>query len=151
MAGPIMMIFYVVKVWTLRFCIKYSSIGYMPICGVNNGATFGHWKKVIFGVSRKFASFKRQFLREAVVDSNTNCMHSLHLAMTWPMIWQWEAGERSPHSICQCRSALRASAKAQCQHRVCDRLTESQKSERRNRLWSVVKSWKSHRLSMAME
>ena len=63
MAGPITMTFYVVKVWTLRFCIKYSSIGYMPICGVNNGATFGHWKKVIFGISRKFASFKRQFLR----------------------------------------------------------------------------------------
>ena len=56
MAGPIMMIFYVVKVWTLRFCIKYSSIGYMPICGVNNGATFGHWKKVIFGVSWKIVS-----------------------------------------------------------------------------------------------
>ena len=40
MAGPITMIFYVVKIWTLRFGIKYSSIGYLPICGVNNGATF---------------------------------------------------------------------------------------------------------------
>ena len=38
----------------------------------------------------KLASFKRQFLREAVVDSNTNLMHSLPVAMTWPMIWQWQ-------------------------------------------------------------
>ena len=43
MAGPITMRFYVVKIWTLRFGIKYSSIGYMPICGANNGATFGHY------------------------------------------------------------------------------------------------------------
>ena len=57
MAGPITMIFYEVKIWTLRFCIKYSSMGYMPICGANNGATFGHWKKVIFGVSRKIGLF----------------------------------------------------------------------------------------------
>ena len=48
MAGPITMIFYMVKIWTLRFGIKYSSTGYMPIYGANNGATFRHWKKVIF-------------------------------------------------------------------------------------------------------
>ena len=53
MAGPITMRFHVVKIWTLRFGIKYSSIGYMPIYGANNGATFEHWKKVIFAVSRK--------------------------------------------------------------------------------------------------
>ena len=41
MAGAITVIFYVVKVWTLRFGIKYSSTGYMPIWGVNNGTTFG--------------------------------------------------------------------------------------------------------------
>ena len=51
MAGQITMIFYVVKVRTLRFGIKYSSIGYMSICGANNRATFGHRKKVIFWVS----------------------------------------------------------------------------------------------------
>ena len=50
------MIFYVVKVWTLRFVIKYSSIGYMPICGVSNGSTFGQCKKVIFGVFQKIVS-----------------------------------------------------------------------------------------------
>ena len=62
MAGPITIIFYVVKIWTLRFVIKYSSTGYMPIYGANNGATFGQWKKVIFAVFRNLASFKRQFL-----------------------------------------------------------------------------------------
>ena len=31
MAGPITMKFYVVKIWTLRFGIKHSSTGYMPI------------------------------------------------------------------------------------------------------------------------
>ena len=56
-----------VKIWTLRFGIKYSSIGYMPIFGANNGATFGQLKKVIFEVCRRLASLKRQFLREAVV------------------------------------------------------------------------------------
>ena len=50
MAGPITMRFYVVKIWTLRFGIKYSSTGYMPIYGANNGTTYGHWKKVIFAV-----------------------------------------------------------------------------------------------------
>ena len=69
MAGAITMIFYVVKVWTLRFGIKYSSTGYMPIWGANNGATFGLPKKVISEISRKLASFKRHFLREVVVDS----------------------------------------------------------------------------------
>ena len=57
MAGSITMRFYVVKIWTLRFGIKYSSIGYMPIWGANNGATFEHWKKVIFAVSRKIGLF----------------------------------------------------------------------------------------------
>ena len=69
MAGQIMMIFYVVKVWTLRFGIKYSSTGYMPIWGANNGATFRLPEKVIFEISRKLASVKRHFMREVVVDS----------------------------------------------------------------------------------
>ena len=54
------MILYVVKIWTLRFCIKYSSMAHMPLCGVNNGATFEHWKQVILEISWK---------REVVVDS----------------------------------------------------------------------------------
>ena len=56
---------------------------------------------------------KRQFLREAVVDSNTNCMHSLPLAITWPMTWQrqwqWEAGEgpviQSTMSVQKCSAS----------------------------------------------
>ena len=40
MAGPITMRFYVVKIWTHRFGIKYSSTGYTPIYGANNGDTF---------------------------------------------------------------------------------------------------------------
>ena len=40
MAGPITIRFYMVKIWTLRFGIKYSSIGYMSIYGANNRDTF---------------------------------------------------------------------------------------------------------------
>ena len=57
MAGPITMRFYMVKLGTGRFCIKYSSIGYMPIWGANNGATFGLPKKVIFAVFLEFGNF----------------------------------------------------------------------------------------------
>ena len=57
MAGPIKMIFYMIKIWTLRFGIKYSSIGYMPIWGANNMTTFWQLKKVIFAVFRKIGLF----------------------------------------------------------------------------------------------
>ena len=54
MAGPITMRFYMVKIWTLRFGIKYSSTGFMPIYCANNGDTFEQWKNVIFGISQNF-------------------------------------------------------------------------------------------------
>ena len=53
MAGPITMIFYEVKIWTLMFVLKCDTMGYMPKCGRNSWVTFGHWKKMIFRVSRK--------------------------------------------------------------------------------------------------
>ena len=45
MAGPITMSFCVVKIGTGRFGIKYSSIGYMPIWGANNGLLLDIGKK----------------------------------------------------------------------------------------------------------
>ena len=42
MAGQISMIFYMVKLGTGRFVIKYSTIGYMTISGGNSWVTFGH-------------------------------------------------------------------------------------------------------------
>ena len=75
MARLITMILNVVKVWNLRFVLKYSSVGYMPICGVNKRLLIDI-EKSDFLVSQKFAPHKRHFLRETVIDSNTNCTRS---------------------------------------------------------------------------
>ena len=77
MARLITMTLYVVKVWSLRFILKYSSIEYMPICGVNKRLLIDI-EKSDFLVSQKFAPHKRHLLREAVIDSNT---------ITWLMVW----------------------------------------------------------------
>ena len=45
MVGQIRLIFSVVKLGTGRFVIKYGTIGYIPICGVNSWVTFGQSKK----------------------------------------------------------------------------------------------------------
>ena len=56
MADQIRMIFYVVKLWTGRFVIKYNTIGYMPICGENSWVNLGQRKKVTFGIFHKLPS-----------------------------------------------------------------------------------------------
>ena len=42
MAGQISKIFYMVKLGTGRFVIKYSTIGYMTISGGNRWVMFGY-------------------------------------------------------------------------------------------------------------
>ena len=87
----------------------------MPICGVNKGATFRHWKKWFLEFLGKLASFKRQFLREAVqwwIQTQILCTLCL-----WKWLGLWYGNGNAPRSPsfnppCQCRSALRGSERA---------------------------------------
>ena len=97
------------------------------LCGVNNGATFGHWKKVIFAVSRKivyncfitpdclFHTINNRWLFQLLTTlhnrlrrsdfwlsvslSQTRCWHwAFALALRALLHWQIEWGDLSPAS-----------------------------------------------------
>ena len=69
MAGQISMIFYMVKLGTGRFVIKYSTIGYMTMSGGNSWGNLWTLKKEISRIVLKLASSWAIFERSSGVST----------------------------------------------------------------------------------